>query len=125
MPAIKPLVITDGTTPVTLNPVSLSKGVSDFRSAAAANRASEEKLHFEARDTKAGQRQYIRYVSPVTEVSADTGVTSVVENCIIEITLRVPDVVTDAQRLAFVKRGFDLAGSGSLLTELTTGEGQW
>lgn len=125
MPTLKPLVITDGTTARTLNPVKSANGVSDYRTVNAATRAAQMKAHFEMRDTSAGQRCYVRLTQPVTATSVDTGLTTVVDNMIAEVSLRIPDVASAADRDRFVKQAFNLGVPAALGVELTTGEGQW
>lgn len=128
MPAISPIVLTDGTTPVTLSPVGGDNvsGQTRYRSNTAATVAANSEALFSNKITPQKlQRQYVRFNQPVTAVSADTGETIVRENVIVEINIRVPAVATQSDRESAVKRAFDALSASAFETELTTGEGQW
>jgi hypothetical protein len=128
MPAIKPIVLTDGTTPVTLSPVGGDNvtGQTRYRSNNAATVAANSEALFSNKITSQKlQRQYVRYNQPITAVSADTGETVVRENVIVEINIRVPAVATQSDRESAIKRAFDALSADAFSVELTTGEGQW
>lgn len=128
MPAIKPIVLTDGTTPVTLSPVGGDNvsGQTRYRSNNAATVAANSEALFSNKITQQKlQRQYLRFNQPVTALSADTGETIVRENVIVEINIRVPSVATQSDRESAIKRAFDALSVDAFETELTTGEGQW
>jgi hypothetical protein len=128
MPAITPVILTDGTTPVTLAPVGGDNvtGQTRYRSNDGATVAANSEVLFSSKITPQKlQRQYIRFNQPITALSADTGETIVRESVIVEINIRIPSVATQADRETAVRRAFDSLSSSAFETELTTGEGQW
>lgn len=125
MPAISSLSLTDGTTPVTLSPISHVAGETRYRASAADVTAANQSLVFQYKEQSGVQRQTVRFTEPVTAVDSNTGETLVRENVIVEVSVRVPGVCTSATRETAIRRAFDAIGAGALETELTTGEGQW
>ncbi len=125
MPARQPVVVTDGTTSRTLNPQRQVTGGTDYRTNDASIRGGEMRLHFEQRDIKSGQRLYARLAQPLLETSADTGLTTVVEEMTFEANIRIPDTATDAERARFIAQAFSVADAACLKVEIETGEGQW
>lgn len=126
MPAIKALVLTDGTTPVTLSPRAHVSGKTQYRaSGAAVSLANPSAVFVYSDDSEATSRSEFRYTEPVTEVNADTGTTTVLDNIIIKVNIRVPGVCTPAQRVRALKRAFSANLAAALQTELETGEGQY
>ncbi len=125
MPAISSLVLTDGTSPVTLGPISHVAGETRYRASAASLTAANQSLVFQYKDGNGVQRQTVRYTEPVVAVDSTTSEELVRENVIVEISIRVPGACPSALRVKAVKRAFNAVASGALMTELTTGEGQW
>jgi hypothetical protein len=125
MPAINSVVLTDGTTPITLAPSGHSNGVTKYRTTNAATAVANSKLQFSSKLVNDVQRQYIRFENPVLAVDSVTSETYVRENMIIEVNVRCPGVITPEQRERGIKYAFNAIASDAFETELTTGEGQW
>lgn len=126
MPVISSLSLTDGTTPVTLSPISHVAGQTRYRASSAAIVAANPSLVFQYKQQGSVLRQSVRYTEPVTALDSNTGETLVRDNIIVEITTRIPGGATPALQESAVKRALDVAAaSGALHIELTTGEGQW
>jgi len=127
MPAIQPIVLTDGTTPVTLGPISHTAGQTLYRASGAAIRAANPSLTFKYKEQNGVLRQNVRLTFPVTSVDGVTGDTTVLNNALYEFSTRVPGEMSPAEQERAAQLFFSLlSGTGvTLLTELTTGEGQW
>lgn len=129
MPAISSVVLTDGTTPITLSPVGGNNeaGQTRYRTTDGATALANSEALFsnKVNATSKTQRQYLRYNQPITAVSTDTGETLVRSNITIEMNVVMPPDVTPADRALAVKRFFSAADAAAFGTELTTGEGQW
>lgn len=129
MPAISPIVLTDGSSPVTLTPVGGSSiaGQTRYRSTSASTPAANSEVLFSDKlnaNTKV-QKQYFRLNHPHTAVSADTGEEIVLGNVTVEINVVVAPSIPNAVRELAIKRAFSAVDAGALSVELTTGEGQW
>lgn len=123
MPALNSIVLTDGTTPLTLTPRGGSaNGKSIFMSANAATREAQSKVTVQFSENKASARVNFRLDTPITSLDADTGRTSVIEHNIAQVDIRVPLVATQAERLQFVKRVFSCLSDATLASVLQTGE---
>lgn len=125
MPQPTPIILTDGTTPVTLNPIGRSQGKTSYRGTAAVVAAANETLSFQQSFQGQTERQFTRYIEPVVVVDADTGESVVRDNVIITTENRIPGACTPAQRIRAIKRAFSLAEAAALEVELTTGEGHY
>lgn len=125
MPAISSLSLTDGTTPVTLGPISHVAGETRYRASSASIDAANPSLVFQYRHSNGVGRQSVRYTEPVVATDTNTGEDLVRENVIVEMTVRIPGACPSELRETAVKRAFNVISSGALEVELTTGEGQW
>jgi hypothetical protein len=125
MPAVTPIVLTDGTSPVTLNPDDRRNGKTYYSADTAATQSANETAQFSSSKSNDVLRQAFKTTSPVVGIVSETGETIVRDRVIIETTVRVPGVCSPEQQEAAVRRHFDALSSGALETELTTGEGQW
>lgn len=125
MPAISSLSLTDGTTPVTLTPFSRTADMSKYRGTAASTMAANPSLTMKVNENNGVQRQIIKYTEPVVVTDTSTSEDLVKENVIVEINIRVPGICSSALRETAIKRALDVARTGNLDVELTTGEGQW
>lgn len=125
MPAISSLSLTDGTTPVTLSPISHVAGETRYRASAATIAAANQQLVFQYKDASGVNRQTIRYTEPVVVVDSTTGEELVRENVIVEMSIRIPGACPSTLRETAVKRAFNAINASALETEITTGEGQW
>lgn len=126
MPAIVALVLTDGTTPVTLSPREHVSGSTLYRATSSLVASHNPHLKYAYRTTtNKVDRSNVTFKQPLF-TETDPGVFVSRGEITGEINLMVPPEATQAERLLFVKRLMSLVGtSGNLTTELTTGEGQW
>lgn len=125
MSEVTPIVLTDGTTPVTLNPISRSANETRFRAEGASIKLANPSLVYQYKLDGAVDRQTIRYTDPVVFTDTTTGEEYVKENCIANFSYRVPGVCSPAQRIEFIQRAHSVSLAAALQTELETGEGQW
>jgi len=127
MPAIQPIVLTDGTTPVTLGPTSHTAGQTLYRASGAATRAANATLRFKYRDQNGVLRQVVRFTKPVLSVDSITGDTVVIDNSIYELSTRVPGSASPEHQEQGVLEFMSIVSETgvTLRDELTTGEGQW
>lgn len=124
MPSRASLVLTDGTTPVTLTPTGGELGKTLYSATSAAVAAANPRLSFSYRESaNAMNRQQIAYKEPVVAVDSVTSETLVRGNILVDISVAVPAVATLAQRSQAIKRAF--SALNALSVELLTGEGQW
>lgn len=125
MPNPTTIVLTDGTTPVTLYPSAKDGDVSQFRSTAAATLAAQSKLKVSSKTAENAQRVFSRLDEPLTYTDADSGLLVVHEHAIGEINVRIPAGMTSSQRTAFVKRLFNQGAETTLAAVFEDGEGIW
>lgn len=125
MPAISSLILTDGTTPVTLSPRDHVSGATSYRATTSLVASQNMTVRYTYRDTanKVNRCSVVAKQPLVTEGSPGVYTSRGEITC--EINLMVPPGTTQAERLQFVLRVFDVINTGQLRTELTTGEGQW
>nr|APG77135.1 hypothetical protein [Beihai levi-like virus 26] len=124
MAARSSIVLTDGTTPVTLTPVGGGVGQTLYRATAEALSAANPSLSFGYRFTDGGtNRQSLSYKQPITAVDSTTSETLVRGQCVVDINIVIPRVATATDRAEAIKRAFDVLNA--LNAELITGEGQW
>lgn len=124
MPSRASIILTDGTTPVTLTPTGGELGRTLYAATSAATANANPKLTFVYKESaNSVQRQQISYKEPITAVDSVTSETLVRGNVIVDINIAVPAVCTLAQRARAIKRAFNALTA--LQTELLTGEGQW
>lgn len=125
MPNPTSIVLTDGTTPVTLYPSVKDGEVSQFRSTSAASLAAQSKLKVSSKVSDSAQRVFSRLDEPLTYVDADSGLTVVHEHALAEMNFRIPAGMTAAERTAFVKRAFNQGAETTLQAVFEDGEGIW
>jgi hypothetical protein len=125
MPAITPVVLTDGTTPVTFKPIGRNGDQTVFRTTSAVNLAAQSELKVTSSYKGSHQRIILKYTRPETETSADTGETVVVENALAEFNVRIPSGMTSVEREAFIKTALSALSDTSLDAVLVDGEGFW
>jgi len=124
MPQRSSIVLTDGTTPVTLTPKGGELGRTNYAATSLPTAAANPKLSFSYKDSANGvNRQQLSYREPITAVDNTTSETLIRGNVIVDINIAVPSVCTASQRVQAIKRAFDALTA--LEVELTTGEGQW
>lgn len=125
MPNPTSIILTDGTTPVTLYPTVKDGEVSQFRASSAATLAAQPRLKASVKTQDSAQRVFFRYDEPQTYVDADTGLTVVHEHAIAEVNIRIPANMAAADRVTYVKRVFGLIDDTTLNTVIEDGEGIW
>lgn len=123
MPSRSQIVLTDGTTPVTLTPRGGELGRTQYAESGAVIAAAGTVLDYQYRDTAAGvNRQAVRLKRPIHSTDGNGKVIIDGQN-ICDISVAISPSSTPAERALFVaycKSVFD-----ALATELNTGEGQW
>lgn len=122
MPNITPVVLTDGTTPLTLNPKGKVNNKTTFLSANAANRAAQSRLTVQVIDGKDSQRVISRLNRPLSVVNADTGLTEVIETMVGEANFRIPYVAETDDRETFLRLFFSQLADSTLKTVLEAGD---
>lgn len=125
MPNITSVVITDGTTPVTLKPDSMSGSTSVFVSSNKATRSAQTLLKVTTSQNAQASRVIVKLDEPVSYVNADTGRTEVSEHSISDVNIRIPLELTIAERTAFVKKTFSYLADATLAAVIKDGERLW
>lgn len=124
MPARSSIVLTDGTTPVTLDPRNGGVGKTEYIASVGPTAAANPRLVFQYRDTANGvNRQSISYKEPIVATDSTTNTTVILGNGLVDINIAIPAACTNTQRVRLVKRAF--SALQALEAELTTGAGQW
>lgn len=124
MPLIKPIVLNDGTTSITLNPNGRSGDTSNFVTTNAVSAATQAtvKVYTSSNDDVA--RCEFKLTDPVVMLDANTGMSSVSENFIGRVLLRLPKMATTAQQDAFIAK-MKSSFSDALVAAIYDGERIW
>lgn len=125
MPVIAAVVITDGTTPVTLNPDGSSGSANSFISSNKATREAQTSMKVTTTENANSARVVVKIDEPLSFINADTGRTEVIEHAIADINLRVPLAMTLLERQAFVKKSFSILSDATLAKVVKDGERLW
>jgi hypothetical protein len=125
MPTSRPIVLTDGVTPITLNPTGRVGNKSSFRSSHKANLAVQTVCDITVSQNGSSQRNIVKLTDPVDFLDADTGVTQFTDQFIGEVNMRIPSSATSAQRSAFVNRLFSAIDDSTINSVVIDGENFW
>lgn len=123
MPTIQPVVLNDGTTNRTFNPVSRQGSTSQFATADKPTQVEEASLKLIKSSNTASERVIARLDQPQT--STVDGVTVAYEHAIGEINVRLPKTMTDAQRVLFVASLKSVFDDSLAKVVLETSESVW
>lgn len=123
MPTITPIVLTDGTTPRTFNPISRQGSTSTFATVDKPTQIEESVLKLIKSTNSASERVIARLDMP--EASEVDGIMVAHEHAIGEINVRVPKTMTDADRVAFVAMLNSVFNDALAKVVLETSENIW
>lgn len=125
MSEVAPIVLTDGTTPVTLSPISRTAKETRFRAAGASIKLANMSLTYQYTLDAAVDRQNVRVTDPVVFTDTVTGEEYVKDNNIANFNVRVSPHCSPEQRAAFIRYSYSSSLEAALKAELEAGEGQW
>jgi len=125
MPALLPIVLTDGITPQTLNPSGRVGNKTTFRSTDKATLETQSTLDVTVNDNSLSQRVIMKYSDPQEFINADNGLTEFVDTAIGDINMRIPRAMTPAARELFVRRMFSHLLDATLASVALSGENFW
>lgn len=120
---IKPIVLTDGTTPRTFNPKKRVGNQSTFMTDDKSTRLEEATLKINVSENSLSQRVIVKLDEPQTHLTE--GVVVVDEHALGEVNIRIPLGMSDTARASFVKRLYSAIDDALVASVSEAGESIW